>query len=347
MSSNNFIPQFIPYCDEKEKNAVMDVLNSGYLNEHKLTREFERKFAEFVGAKYCITCNNGTQSLYLAILATRNHYVVKTQDFMKVPDFHGIFVNNACVQAGLQTYPVDVDLNGSCDDYMGGTFVVHANGRLGGTIMLEDCCQAIDHHTKNKISCYSFASTKHLTTAGQGGAVCCDDKDIFDKLSRLKDHGRNDRQQLKPMSDNFAQWGFNAKFTEVQAAFGLAQLEKLPRRLETLKKMYSFVQDALGSSVKFLEGTPKWYIDIMTPDPHILIDRLAKKGIQARRFPKPLHDQPIFESKKNSLGEFVNSKNLYDHGIYLPSTTNLTEHELHYVCESVKESLAWCPACQM
>ena len=65
-------------------------------------------------------------------------------------------------------------------------FVVHSNGRLGSTQLLEDCAQAISHHTKNSISCYSFASTKHITTSGQGGAICCDDKKMFDILESTK-----------------------------------------------------------------------------------------------------------------------------------------------------------------
>ena len=111
--------------------------------------------------------------------------------------------------------------------------------------LIEDCAQAISHHTKNCISCYSFASTKHITTRGQGGAVCCDSKKEFDLLSRLKDLGRSVRQNLKPMSDHFQYWGFNSKFTEIQAAFGLAQLKKLPNRLRRLHKIYTIIKDEL------------------------------------------------------------------------------------------------------
>ena len=62
-----FIPQFIPYWDESEKKAVAKILDRDYLNEYKTVREFEKKFSEFVGAKYCITCTSGTTALYLAL----------------------------------------------------------------------------------------------------------------------------------------------------------------------------------------------------------------------------------------------------------------------------------------
>ena len=183
-----FIPQFIPYWDESEKKAVAKVLDRDYLNEYKTVREFEKKFSEFVGAKYCITCTSGTTALYLALKSVYEKNIPKK---INIPDYAGIFVGNACIQAGISPALRDVSKNGSLVSSEKPKFVVHSNGRLGSTQILEDCAQAISHHTKNSISCYSFASTKHITTSGQGGAICCDDKKTFDILSRLKDLGRN------------------------------------------------------------------------------------------------------------------------------------------------------------
>ena len=195
-----FIPQFIPYWDETEIKAVEKILHSDYLNEYKTVREFEKKFSEFVGAKYCITCTSGTTALYIGLMALLEKKSFKS---IYIPDYAGIFTAYASVQTGLKPILADVEKNGSLKLGDQPKFTVHSNGRLGKPLDIEDCAQAISHHTKNCISCYSFASTKHITTAGQGGAVCCDDKKTFDILSRLKDLGRNDRQKLKPMSDDF------------------------------------------------------------------------------------------------------------------------------------------------
>ncbi len=330
-----FIPQFIPYWDESEKKAVAKVLEKDYLNEYKTVREFEKKFSEFVGAKYCITCTSGTTALYLAL---KSIYEKNTPKKINIPDYAGIFVGNACIQAGISPELRDVSENGSLVSDGKPKFVVHSNGRLGSTQILEDCAQAISHHTKNSISCYSFASTKHITTSGQGGAICCDDKKIFDILSRLKDLGRNDRQNLKPMSDHFAYWGINSKFTEIQAAFGLAQLKKLPKRLNRLKKMYKITREELKNTdgISFFQDEPKWYIDILVKNPDILIQKLRTHGIQARRFYRPLHQQPLYKSSKKN---FKNSNYLYEHGIWLPSTTNISDEELVYVTKKIKESI--------
>ena len=327
-----FIPQFIPYWDESEKKAVKKVLEHDYLNEYKTVREFEKKFSEFVGAKYCITCTSGTTAIYLALKAV---YDKNTQKKINIPDYAGIFVGNACIQAGISPILRDVSKNGSLISNNKSQFVVHSNGRLGSTHLLEDCAQAISHHTKNSISCYSFASTKHITTSGQGGAICCDDKKTFDTLSRLKDLGRNDRQNLKPMSDHFEFWGMNSKFTEIQAAFGLAQLKKLPKRLTRLNKMYKFVKDELKNvkEINFFQDSPQWYIDILVKNPDSLIQKLREHGIQARRFYRPLHQQPLYENKKSN---FKNSNYLYEHGLWLPSTTNLSDKELLYITNKIK-----------
>ena len=331
-----FIPQFIPYWDESEKKAVTKVLERDYLNEHKIVRDFEKKFSEFVGAKYCITCTSGTTALYLAL---KSVYEKNTPKKINIPDYASIFVGNACIQAGISPELRDVSENGSLVSDDKPRFVVHSNGRLGTTQILEDCAQAISHHTKNSISCYSFASTKHITTSGQGGAICCDDKKTFDILSRLKDLGRNDRQNLKPMSDHFEYWGVNSKFTEIQAAFGLAQLKKLPKRLNRLKKMYKITQEELKNidEISFFQDEPKWYIDILVKNPDILIQKLRTHGIQARRFYRPLHQQPLYKSSKKN---FKNSNYLYEHGIWLPSTTNISDEELLYVTKKIKESIS-------
>lgn len=336
MINLEFIPQFVPYWDNKEREAVLKILESDYLNEHKTVREFEKRFAEFVGARFCVTVTSGTTALYLAL---KSIYQKQQLDKIRVPDYAGIFVANACKQAGIVPRLTDVSDNGSLaktdDEY----FVVHSNGRLGSVQLLEDCAQAITHHTKNCISCYSFASTKHLTTAGQGGAICCDDEEIFDKLTRLKDLGRNDRQNLKPMSDNFEFWGINSKFTEIQAAFGLAQLEKIPKRLDRLKKMYRIYNDELKNckGVKFFDEEPKWYIDILVNDPENIVAALKKHNIQARRFYRPLHMQPLYSSTTDRSNEFKNSIELYNSGLWLPSTTNLTDEQILHVCETIEK----------
>ena len=334
------IPQFVPYWGAPEKEAVLDVLDSDYLNEHKTVRAFEKEFAALVGARHCVTFTSGTAALYGAITAHRD-----TQDW-RIPDHDGIFAFNAAVAAGKTPVLCDVDVHGvlPAGEAGAGSVTVHANGRIGrgGGSAIEDCSQATDHHTPDRTSTYSFASTKHITTGGQGGAVCCDDQATFDALSRIKDHGRNDRQNLKPMSDEFGEWGMNFKFTEIQAAFGLAQLRGFAQRKRRFAQIYGIYADVLGpvAGVDFDPVAPGWYADIFTDDPDAVKGVLAKGGFGSRRLPRPLHTQRLCGTCGVSTdGAFENTVLRHRRGLYLPSTTNLTDEEVKNIAQCIRSGL--------
>ena len=98
-----FIPQFIPYWDKNEIKAVERVLSKDYLNEHKTVREFERKFAEFVGAKYCITCTSGTTALYIGLVA------LLEKKFDKIYQYSRLRWNFCCKRNKTSTSETNLD----------------------------------------------------------------------------------------------------------------------------------------------------------------------------------------------------------------------------------------------
>ena len=99
--------------------------------------------------------------------------------------------------------------------------------------------------------------------------------------------------------------------------------------------MYKLVKDELKNvnGIDFFQDSPQWYIDILVKNPDLLIQKLRKYGIQARRFYKPLHQQPLYKNKKSN---FKNSNYLYEHGLWLPSTTNLSDKELLHITNKIK-----------
>lgn len=341
------MPQFVPYWGKEEADAVSRVLGSDYLNEHETVRGFEREFASFVGAKYCIAVTSGTAALYCAACAAFPEEG-GGRGAVLVPSHDGIFAFNAATAAGARPVVCDVDGRGLLSEPAGGaggtqSIVVHANGRVSDAVRLvEDCAQAIDHHTPGKISTYSFASTKHLTTGGQGGAVCCDDDETFDLLARIKDHGRSDRQHLRPMSDNYDRWGMNFKMTEMQAAFGLAQLRTLRGRTRRFAEMCRMYRDLLGGLVGFDDAEPRWYADVFTPHALHVRESLRAVGIHCRAYPRPLHLQGVARghSYAEDSGAFPNAEKRHATGLYLPSTTNLSDEDVHRVAGEVKKAVA-------
>ena len=350
------LPQFVPYWSRDEIDAVARVLSeSDYLNEHETVRAFEREFARFVGARRCAAVTSGTAALYCASCAAFSGGGgpgpgAAGGERVLVPSHDGIFAFNAAKASGARPVVCDVDGRGLLlepAEHNGSpraqSVVVHANGRVsGGVRAVEDCAQAIGHHTRGKISTYSFASTKHITTGGQGGAVCCDDDETFDRIVRIKDHGRSDRQSLKPMSDNYDEWGVNFKLTEMQAAFGLAQLRTLPGRLRRLGEIYRAYRDLLGGAVGFDEDEPRWYVDVFTPHAARIRDDLRAAGIHCRAYPKPLHLQRVAAAHAYASfgGAFAGAEERHRTGLYLPSTTNMTDDDVHLVAGAVKKSVA-------
>lgn len=339
MGDSKVIPQFIPYWGIDEVKAVNIVLSSDYLNEHKTVRKFEEEFAKFVGARYCVTVTSGTIALFCALSALSWH-----NRKVYIPAHDGIFAHNALLAVNAIPLVSDVNKHGllevDMEQNIVGSVVVQANGRISKNVpILEDCSQAVDHHTLGKVSTYSFASTKHITTGGQGGAICTDDDDIFELLTRIKDHGRNDRQSLKPMSDNYNSWGLNFKFTEIQAAFGLGQLKSLPKRIKRFKEIYSIYRDILEKHVTFDELPPRWYVDIFVEDPEKIIEKLKEKKIFCRRYPKPLNQQKVAEGYLAS-NSFVNADTRYNCGLYLPSTTNLSDEDVKYIAGEIKNAIS-------
>lgn len=329
------IPILVPYWDMDEVNAMSSVLRGNFINEHVQVREFEKEFAKFVGAKYCVMCTSGSMALYMALMAVQPTFPSSMPT--RVPTYMGIFVAHALKQAGIMAPRIiDVEENGLTDE-TASVFYVHANGRVRDdpSIFLEDCCQAIHHHTKGSISCYSFAPTKHMST-GQGGAVCTDDKDVYEELVGVKDHGRKERAQLKPVNNIFTKWGTNLKMTEFQAGFGRAQLKKLPKRLERFQEIYRIYRDELFDHVGFNEEPPMWEIDIKVKHPDKLIRHLRKNGIGCDRVHMPIHMVPEFSDQNLKLPK---SERLYDHTIVLPSTTNLLDNHVLEICDKVKEGL--------
>ena len=351
------IPQFVPYWGRAEADAVAHILSeSDYLNEHETVREFEREFARFVGARHCAAVTSGTAALYCAACAAfpgrEGRGGAAGRGRVNVPSHDGIFAFNAALAAGARPVVCDVDGSGLLAEPAAagggegdapGSIVVHANGRISGRVgAVEDCAQAVDHHTPGKISTYSFASTKHMTTGGQGGAVCCDGDDEFDRIVRLKDHGRSDRQHLRPMSDNYDEWGVNFKLTEMQAAFGLAQLRTLRDRTRRFGEICRMYRDLLGGAVGFDDAQPRWYADVFTPHAARVRDGLRARGIHCRAYPRPLHLQRVAEGHAyaGGAGAFANAERRHATGLYLPSTTNLTDDDVHLVAGEVKRAVA-------
>ena len=158
-------------------------------------------------------------------------------------------------------------------------------------------------------------------------------KSDYKKLLQFKDFGR-------PFSgsDDYQILGFNLKFTDLQAVFGIEQMKKMEWRVERKKEIYKLYFQLLKEikQVELIETdlseTSPWFIDILVPNPDKLSGYLKEQGIGTRRFYPTLHNLPFYKIAR----EFPLASYVSKHGLWLPSAAKLTDKEIRYVCRQIK-----------
>lgn len=353
------INQIEPWVGEEEKEELIKTIESGWITEASRTRQFEQMLAEYVGSKYALAVNNGTVSLVIATLALG----IGRGDEVIVPDFTMIASANAVVLAGAKPVLVDIDRETLCISLAAAEAAitprtkaimpVPLNGRYPdmeallklaqkrNLYIIEDAAQALGSRYKGKhlgtlgdIGSFSFSTPKVITT-GQGGMLVTDNEELNTKIYQLKDFGRTTR------TDFYHEViGYNFKFTDFQAAVGIAQMRKLQWRVDRKKDMYRLYKRLLEGikGIQFvdinLKDTSPWYIDIMVEnDREDLASYLKEKEIGTRPFYPALHSMPPYAQVR---GDFKNSEYVSRTGLWLPSSSFLTDEDIERVCTEIR-----------
>ena len=203
----DFIPQIEPWIDDSELKELMRVIESTYVVEHDLTKEFEGMICDLTGSKYAVAMTNGTVAIFCCL---------KALGIMRVEDIE------ACVSDSTKAI-MPVHLYGQCADMK--SIMDFANER--NIKVVEDAAQGVGvlldgQHvgTFGQLGVLSFYGNKTLT-CGEGGVIITDDKDLRDCCYRLKNHGRDGKGTFK--HDHI---GYNFCFTEMQAAVGISQMKE-------------------------------------------------------------------------------------------------------------------------
>ena len=356
------INQIEPWIGEEEKRAMMEYLDSGgWLTEFKKTREFEQLIANYVGSRYASVVNNGTMSLIIALMALG----IGKEDEVIVPDYTMIASANAVVLAGAKPILVDIDPSNLCLDLGLATeaitpetraiMFVSINGRCPdmdkvvalaskyNLYLIEDAAQSLGSRYKGKhlgtfgkIGSFSFSFPKIVTT-GQGGALVTDDEELFSRVSKIKDFGRP-----KAGLDYHETMGLNAKFTDLQAVIGIEQMKKLDWRVKRKKEIYTLYRDQLQHIEQIeltdtnLEDCAPWFIDILVNEAETrnnLARFLNEKDIGTRPFYPAIHTQPPYSYIN---GDFRNSESVSQRGLWLPSSSFLTNEDIERICDCIR-----------
>lgn len=368
---DRFIPVSAPTLVGNEKRYVMDCLESNWISARgKYVEQFEAAFAEFCGVRHGVSCTNGTVALHLALLALGigpgDEVIVPTLTFVATANavrYCGgtpVFVDcesdtwnidpaliesritsrtKAIIVVHLYGHPVDMDAVMAIADRHR-LFVVEDAAEAHGAMYRGRMVGSIGH-----IATFSFFGNKVIST-GEGGMVTTDDQELARIVRQLKEQG---------MDPNRRYWypvvGYNYRMTNITAAIGLAQVEKIEwhiqRRVEVARWYQENLRAVRGLVWQVEKPQTRHVFQFVTvvlsgevaQAREEVIAHLASRQIEGRPVVYPMHTLPPYRDLVRGQS-FPVAERIASRGINLPTFASLNRADVDYVCECLSECLA-------
>ena len=359
------IPIFEPFLTGNEKKYLIDCIDSTWISSQgKYIINFEKFIAEYHGVEFGIATSNCTTALHLALKALN----IGPGDEVICPDLTFIAPANMILLSGAELKLVDVDpdtlaldvdlLEKSITPKTKGIILVHQFGHAApmdeimaiankySLKVIEDNAESIGAKYKGKllgtfgdITCFSFFGNK-VITCGEGGALITNDKELAVRCKELRDHGMSSQKKYLHID-----LGYNYRMTNMQAAIGLAQMERLDEILDIRKKQmnlyYNFLENVPQLKLRSYASwcDPVHWLMTITLNEQYNRDEFLKymysNGVECRQMINPVHRaMHLVASYKDT--EFPNSVSLSNQSVHLPSSTSLTQRDIEFVCNTVK-----------
>ena len=364
-----------PWITEREVEYVTDALMNAWHDDYQIYHErFECEFADYIDVKYAMTLPSGTAAIQLALLALG----IGTGDEVIVPEIASLSTATPVKLVGAKPVFADVDpktwcisadsfkkritprtkavipvaLYGNLPDWKP---IIHTAARRKVTI-IENAAYAFGSEYWGKlsgsfgeISVFSF-NQKSIISTGEGGMFLTDREDIYERAMLIRDHGflPEGRRLWKTEVD------FRSKMSNIQAALGLAQMERIPDLLAQKMDIFYWYQQEMagaeGITLNYEASATKNTYSMVTAimDPSLgfkkenMIEKLQARGIEAHPFYEPLSSYTVFRMQKwarSAIEENNISYQLSPYGINLPCALIMTEDDVHFVCDHFREIL--------
>ena len=375
------IPVNEPRLGERELEYISECVRTGWVSSGgRFINEFEERWAAYCGRRYGIAVSNGTAALQLAVACLG----LEPGDEVILPTFTIVSCALAVIYNGGVPVVVDSEPRTWClDVHQAEKKITHRTRAIMpvhiyghpvdmdplldlaeryGLAIIEDAAEAHGAEylsTRNgsesgwrrcgsfgTLSCFSFYANKLITT-GEGGMVLTDDPQLAEKARSMRNLCfQSDRRFYHEAL------GYNFRLTNLQAALGLAQLERMDqivthkrwmgqeytRRLRGIRGVQLPVEEAWARSVYWMYGLV--LSEEVGMDAIMIGQRLKEHGVDTRPFFLGMHEQPAFHLRGLFLGErYPVAERLARRGLYLPSGSALTEDQLEHVCEAVGKVL--------
>lgn len=370
------IPVNTPLFNGNEKKYLIECIDTGWVSsEGSFITQFEENMASYVGRKYAVACANGSAALDIAVRSLG----LTEGDEVIMPSFTIISCAQSVITNGLKPVFVDSDFytfNIKTEDIekkitnkTKAIMIVHIYGlsvdidpildlaKKYDLKIIEDAAEMHGQEYKGKkcgsfgdVSIFSFYPNKHITT-GEGGMVLTDNQSLYEKSKELRNLCFSPDGNKRFIHEDI---GWNYRMTNLQAALGVAQLEKIDEVVDKKRWIGNLYNELLADMMSInlpIVSTSYchniyWVYAITLKDDYPktakeVMEALALKGIGTRPFFYPMHKQPVFVKKGLFINEILpNSEKLYERGFYIPSGLALTQEQIFEVSQALHEVLA-------
>lgn len=377
-----FLPFSVPDITEVEISEVIETLKSGWITTGPRVKQFEKEFAEYVGAKHAIAVNSGTSALHLALEAVGvkagDEVIVPTLTFAATAEVVRYF---GATPVLVDSYPDDfqIDPERVQNAITGKTraiIPVHYAGcpcdmdaiiriaRANGVHVIEDAAHALPTLYRGRmvgtigdITAFSFYATKPITTA-EGGMITTENDEYADRMRIMSLHGIS-RDAWKRYTAGGSWYyevlypGYKYNMTDISASLGIHQLRRCEDMYQRRKRCAELYTELLSETPQVVCPEEKadtqhaWHLYVirlklerLKIDRSAFIEELRKRNIGTSVHFIPLHLHPYYRLTYNyKPDDFPNAIYLYERIVSLPIYSKMTEDDVSYVAECVKEVL--------
>lgn len=368
-----------PYLTRDEAESAYKTILSGWVTQGPRVQEFEEKFAKYVGARYAVALSSCTTALHLSMIISG----IKSGDEVICPSMSFIATANSIRYVGAKPVFAEIDSEsynidpGHAErlitDRTKGILIAHQMGlpadidafkkicRKYKLKLIEDAACAVGSEYKGKkigshsnIVCFSFHPRKVITT-GDGGMIATSNKEYYHRLRILRQHGMSVNDRMRHLSkklvfEEYTELGYNYRMTDIQAAVGIKQLEKLDRIISKRRAVAERYNKAFkgiaclrlpvkrkGYSVNY-QSYPVYLKNDARFSRDTIIQKLLDKGISTRRGIMTVHREPAYMDYYRGV-KLPLSENTSDRSLLLPLYAQMKLREIDSVIKAVKELL--------
>lgn len=372
-----YIPYGRQSISEEDIQAVVDVLRSDYLTTGPKVAEFENIVANYVGAKYAVAVSNGTAALHIACLAAGiqpgDEVIVSPITFAASANCV-LYCGGKPVFADIKpdTYNIDPeDIERKITSKTKAIIAVHYTGqpcemdeitaiaKKHNLVVIEDGAQVISGEYKGKkigsisdMTTFSFHPVKPVTT-GEGGMVTTNNEELYQRLKLFHTHGITREESL--LTHNEGPWyyeqlelGYNYRITDIQCALGISQMKRLDQFAAHRRKLAYRYDEAFEGCKDIitpyqhpdcLSSYHLYMIQVPAERRQEIFENLRNKGIGVNVHYIPVYKLPYYQQHGYQSTCCPNAEAFYARAITLPLYADMTEEQVDYVVECVKDEV--------